>query len=1267
MNFKINNCSNNEAFDILKNKQTIFNINDYDYDLNDSETFNFFGVYYYNINNIDKMKKYFIQGIKKSNLNCIYNLGLYYFENKNIELAKKYLLMYLQFRYELNFDAKSEDYKELVIQILTQENIDPITLDLEDIEILNILGLYHKIIKKDINKSYDYYLKEIEKKFNIELGNCFDKQFVVEIFNKKDINIENFDLDNRNILDVLGLYFEKVQKNKQMVLQLYNKGINLGHIDYYNKLSIFYKNLGRNDKSEKFLLNYKLKIMENKFGLNFDKKSIEFKKLFLEIFNNNCNDLTNGNLTNGDLTNSDLTNDDLTNGDLTYYDLTNYDLNDYNVLYLIGLYYGLVKKNIIIAKNYLINSLNLKYDLVYNKNCEKTINFLYDSFYQSEIDIIKKNNFNIDFNINFETIFDNDFNNDNFSNNISKKVFNIKNYDFNNSDILCGIGLYYLHYIEDQEKAIEYFLKSISRQNYYSMYNLGMLYKNNLNQELSLKYLTMYLEFRYELDLDSNTYSYKNKLVDIFLQDNLILDNYELDNVETLKIIGIYYLVIKNNVELSNEYLKKSIEYEYDIKFCQLEKSTNINVIIEIFNKKEINSNDYNLTDREILYLLGCYYYKKSINYNLSEKYYLLSNELGYIESYYRLGLLYKYNIKNTQLMVKYLELGINNNHQKCILLLAKYYEKIKNYKQMELLYCKGVKNDCTESRFKLGFYYYKSKIIKNYKLMKKLLILAIDDSTGDEFIDMEKKASLILGMYYKDIVFNKSILNSQVETETKIETKIESESEAESEAETKSDSIQTDLLVCDNDSINLDWMIKYFKHAISLGCEKSMEELGNYYLDVVKNYKLGVYYHKKATKINHIPSMKKLGLFYKYAIKNNLIINNSGVDSSVNSSVNSDIELDSDSSVELSLDPNSDSNSNSESSLNSNKKYLTKAKKYFRKAVKYDCVESMYELGDLFENNKKYFIAKNYYLKAINLGCVKSMYRLGLYCLNLNKNTDAEKYLKMASELNHIDFLIEYSNYLYSNEKYAHNYMMAFKYYLKLFYLNNYSFINKMILSYYKSTEKKNIKQEEKEEYIDNLLIKINEISDNVDGNKLKISIGDLLCEVAQYHKKISKNENLVIKYYLLGINMGSQIAYDELSSNKSDLKIFNLLITISEDKKNNFIKSKISNLLVKPEIQSYNNKIILFEKLNNIRECIVCYENKLHINFECGHDICINCYCNMTNCQFRCSKNNVFRPNVFPATTNPFPNISEYDYYDGVNIRRNNMSLLDYVESEE
>jgi len=40
------------------------------------------------------------------------------------------------------------------------------------------------------------------------------------------------------------------------------------------------------------------------------------------------------------------------------------------------------------------------------------------------------------------------------------------------------------------------------------------------------------------------------------------------------------------------------------------------------------------------------------------------------------------------------------------------------------------------------------------------------------------------------------------------------------------------------------------------------------------------------------------------------------------------------------------------------------------------------------------------------------------------------------------------------------------------------------------------------------------------------------------------------------------------------------------------------------------YENKIKLFERLNNITTCNICYDDKLNIDLNCGHTVCKDCY---------------------------------------------------------
>jgi len=49
-------------------------------------------------------------------------------------------------------------------------------------------------------------------------------------------------------------------------------------------------------------------------------------------------------------------------------------------------------------------------------------------------------------------------------------------------------------------------------------------------------------------------------------------------------------------------------------------------------------------------------------------------------------------------------------------------------------------------------------------------------------------------------------------------------------------------------------------------------------------------------------------------------------------------------------------------------------------------------------------------------------------------------------------------------------------------------------------------------------------------------------------------------------------------------------------------------------PKILEYQTKINTNK--NNIKECIICYKTSIHIQFNCGHELCIDCYLNVDRC---------------------------------------------------
>ena len=96
------------------------------------------------------------------------------------------------------------------------------------------------------------------------------------------------------------------------------------------------------------------------------------------------------------------------------------------------------------------------------------------------------------------------------------------------------------------------------------------------------------------------------------------------------------------------------------------------------------------------------------------------------------------------------------------------------------------------------------------------------------------------------------------------------------------------------------------------------------------------------------------------------------------------------------------------------------------------------------------------------------------------------------------------------------------------------------------------------------------------------------------------------MIKYYLIAMTSYNSEYNRKYVYNDNDRKI-NALDNLQEYYENNYKLIKFYKIL---KNITYENKISLFKKFNNVKECIVCYENKLHINRECDHEICEDCY---------------------------------------------------------
>ena len=244
------------------------------------------------------------------------------------------------------------------------------------------------------------------------------------------------------------------------------------------------------------------------------------------------------------------------------------------------------------------------------------------------------------------------------------------------------------------------------------------------------------------------------------------------------------------------------------------------------------------------------------------------------------------------------------------------------------------------------------------------------------------------------------------------------------------------------------------------------------------------------------------------------------------------------------------------------NIKNYEKMKKYYLIAIEKENSDAMTNLGIYY-----YFIEKNhkeaikYYSMAIEKGNSNAMLRLGCYCELIEDYEEMTKYFLMAIEKDN-------SNAMYS------------------------------LGSHYEDIED----YEEMKKYY---LMAIEKGNSNA------------MFKLGYYYENIKDYQEMT-KYYLMAIEKENSNAMFKLGYyyRNNILKFFNLLFNL--EKKSDIVINKINYLSKNIDVDNYIKK--LNTNINNIKDCIVCYEKIQHIQFDCGHEICINCYCSMNNCYYKC-----------------------------------------------
>lgn len=65
-----------------------------------------------------------------------------------------------------------------------------------------------------------------------------------------------------------------------------------------------------------------------------------------------------------------------------------------------------------------------------------------------------------------------------------------------------------------------------------------------------------------------------------------------------------------------------------------------------------------------------------------------------------------------------------------------------------------------------------------------------------------------------------------------------------------------------------------------------------------------------------------------------------------------------------------------------------------------------------------------------------------------------------------------------------------------------------------------------------------------------------------------------------------------------------------MTSDEVEDYIGYHEKKLRNRPDVCAYIVKKGLFTRLNNVHECVICYEKKLNICLDCGHEVCLSCY---------------------------------------------------------
>uniref|UniRef100_A0A6C0H5E6 RING-type domain-containing protein n=1 Tax=viral metagenome TaxID=1070528 RepID=A0A6C0H5E6_9ZZZZ len=275
-------------------------------------------------------------------------------------------------------------------------------------------------------------------------------------------------------------------------------------------------------------------------------------------------------------------------------------------------------------------------------------------------------------------------------------------------------------------------------------------------------------------------------------------------------------------------------------------------------------------------------------------------------------------------------------------------------------------------------------------------------------------------------------------------------------------------------------------------------------------------------------------------------------------------------------------------------KKDNENAKKYYLIAIEKGNERAMNNLGYLYYDLKDYENAKKYWLMGMEKGDVIAINNLGVFCRIQNDNENAKKYYLMASEKGNDYGMYNLGKFLYEIEMDNEN---AKKYLLMAIEKGNNCAMNYIGSIYY---DEKNYMNAEK--YYLMAMEK---------GSIIAMTNLGIL-----YEMKNDKNNAKM--YYLMAIEKGCVNAMNNIKRIMNELKLYYCLKKM--ENKNELIENEIKELKKVKKVNEYEDMLIYFGELNNIKDCEICFKNdKLHLLMGCGrHEICKDCFIKVEKCPY-------------------------------------------------